>query len=191
MRVAVARAHFLATATRLIVVLALTVRPAAAQQRAILRGASSLTVARDAVNRVTLGVPIPAQQPRRHSDSARLALQFVAASAGAVGGGLATYLVFRDVGKQRVKGDKGYTRSGNAGYLAGSFIGATIGAQIVGTSMGARAPIWATSLGALIGTTPLIALGIDEPYLPLFGLALGWIPQGALAAGGFTIGRTR
>ena len=91
----------------------------------------------------------------------------------------------------RVKGDEGYTRSGNVGYLVGSFAGATLGAHLVGTSMGGKSPLWATSLGALLGTVPLMALGVDEPYLPLFGLALGWIPQGALAAGGFNIGESR
>ena len=95
--------------------------------------------------------------------------------------------MLRDVSEQRVVGDEGYTRSGNVGYLLGSWIGATIGAHAVGTSMGAKAPVWATALGALVGTAPLMALGVDEPYMPLFGIALGWIPQGALATGGFNV----
>ena len=37
----------------------------------------------------------------------------------AVGGGIAA---LNDVNTQRVKGDEGYTRSGNVGYLVGSFI---------------------------------------------------------------------
>lgn len=134
--------------------------------------------------------PVPAltlQQPRRRSSGGRIALQFLAASAGAAGGGLGGYFVLHDVSEQRVEGDEGYTRSGNVGYLLGSWIGATIGAHAVGTSMGAKAPVWATALGALVGTTPLMALGIDEPWLPLYGLLLGWIPQGALATGGFNM----
>jgi hypothetical protein len=127
----------------------------------------------------------------RHSESARLALEFVAGSAGAVGGGLVAFLAFRDLGAQRVQGDEGYTRSGNVGYLVGSFAGATLGAHLVGTSLGGKSPLWATSLGALIGTVPLMALGVDEPYLPLAGIALGWIPQGALAAAGFAMGEPR
>ena len=69
--------------------------------------------------------------------------------------------------------------------------GATLGAHVVGTSMGARSRVWATSLGALVGTAPLLTLGIDEPYLPLVGIALGWIPQAALATGGFNLGVSR
>ena len=106
-------------------------------------------------------------------------------------GGLGTYSLLRDVSETRVKGDEGYTRSGNVGYLVGSFAGATLGAHAVGRRMGGTSPLWATSLGALVGTVPLIALGIDEPYLPLFGVALGWIPQAALAAGGFTMADAR
>jgi hypothetical protein len=165
---------------------------ALAQQRAALRSAIAPTrFGGDRSLGRTLGLPTPALEPRRRSASARLALQFVAASAGAVGGGLATYFMLRDVSETRVEGDEGYTRSGNVGYLVGSFAGATLGAQVVGTSMGGKAPLWATSLGALVGTVPLIALGVDEPYLPLFGLAVGWIPQGALAAGGFTMAQSR
>ena len=57
--------------------------------------------------------------------------------------------------------------------------------------MGGKAPLWATALGAVVGTTPLLALGIDGPYLPLFGLALGWLPQAALATGGFVMAEPR
>ena len=136
--------------------------------------------------------PSPAlQQPRKRSSGGRIALQFLAASAGAAGGGLGGYFALRNVSEQRVVGDEGYTRSGNVGYLLGSWIGATIGAHAVGTSMGAKAPVWATALGGLVGTAPLAALGVDEPYLPLFGLALGWIPQGALAAAGFNLAERR
>lgn len=125
------------------------------------------------------------------SETSRVTRQFVAASVGAVLGGLGAYVALRDVSETRVKGDEGYTRSGNVGYLFGSFAGATFGAHIVGTRLGGRAPIWATSLGGLIGTVPLIALGVDEPYLPLFGIALGWIPQAALATGGFNMAEPR
>jgi hypothetical protein len=128
------------------------------------------------------------QQPaRRRSASARIALQFLAASAGAVGGGIAGWATFEDVGERRVKGDAGYTRAANVAYLVGSFAGSTLGAHLVGTRMGGRSPLWATTLGALVGTSPLIALGIDEPYMPLIGIALGWIPQAALATGGFNM----
>ena len=129
----------------------------------------------------------PPQQPHKSSRGGRVALQFLAGSAGAVGGGIATYIILRDVSETRVEGDEGYTRSGNVGYLVGSFAGATLGAHLVGTRMGGRSPMWATALGSLVGTVPLAALGIDEAYLPLFGILLGWIPQGALAAGGFTM----
>ena len=90
-----------------------------------------------------------------------------------------------------MKGDDGYSRSGNVGYLAGSFIGTTLGAHLVGKRLGGIAPLWATALGGLIGTVPLMALGIDEPYLPLAGIALGWIPQAALATGGFNMAERR
>jgi hypothetical protein len=163
---------------------------ALAQQRSALRSAIAITRV-DSNATVALGGDHPFQEPRRRSEGGRLALQFLAASAGAVGGGLGTYLLLRDVSETRVQGDEGYTRSGNVGYLVGSFAGATLGAHAVGTSMGGRAPLWATSLGALVGTVPLIAVGVDEPYLPLFGIAIGWLPQGALAAGGFVMGQSR
>ncbi len=136
--------------------------------------------------RLTLALP-----PQRPSRRKRTALQFVAGSVGAVVGGLAGYSVLRDVSETRVKGDEGYTRSGNVGYLVGSLVGTTLGAHLVGRSMGGTAPLWATSLGGLVGTVPLAALGVDEPYLPLIGIALGWIPQAALATGGFTRGEPR
>jgi hypothetical protein len=125
------------------------------------------------------------------STGARVGLQFLAAGAGAVGGGIALDLALKDVSTQRVKGDEGYTRSANVGYLVGSFAGATVGAHWVGTSLGGKSPVWATALGSLIGTVPLAALGVDEPYLPLFGIVLGWIPQAALAAGGFNMAESR
>jgi len=161
--------------------------PAAAQRRAALRTGITVRVPADASLTPALGAVGPLQQPRPRSSGTRLALQFVAASAGAVGGGLGTYFLLRDVSETRVEGDEGYTRSGNVGYLVGSLAGATLGAHVVGTSMGAKAPLWATSLGALVGTVPLIAMGVDEPFLPLYGLVLGWLPQGALAAGGFVM----
>lgn len=125
------------------------------------------------------------------STGGRVALQFLAAGAGAIGGGIAMDLALKDVSTQRVKGDEGYTRSANVGYLVGSFAGATLGAHWVGTSLGGRSPVWATALGSLVGTVPLAALGVDEPYLPLFGIVLGWIPQAGLAAGGFNMAESR
>ena len=155
-----------------------------AQRRTALHRESIAPSVRDV--RLVL-TPPTLEQPSKRSSGGRIALQFLAASAGAAGGGIGTFLMLRDVGEQRVVGDAGYTRAGNVGYLVGSWMGATIGAHAVGASMGAKAPVWATALGALVGTTPLIALGLDEPYLPLFGLALGWIPQGAMATGGFNM----
>jgi len=142
-------------------------------------------------NHLSDSATLGGQQPPRRSSGGRLALQFLAASGGAVGGGLATYLALRDISPTRVKGDDGYSRSGNVGYLVGSFAGATLGAHLVGTRMGGHSPWWATSLGALLGTVPLAALGVDEPYLPLFGIALGWIPQAGLAAVGFSAGESQ
>lgn len=130
------------------------------------------------------GVPQAPQRDR--SRSGRILLQFLASSAGAAGTGLAAYFVFEDVGTRRVKGDEGYTRAGNVAYLTGSFTGATLGAHLVGRGMGGRSPLWATAAGAFVGTLPLlVAAGVDEPYLPLMGIALGWIPQGAFATIGF------
>lgn len=169
--------------------------PAMSQQRTALRSAIATPPlpAHALSSGPTSGAPAPTLvlAAPRHSPGARLGLQFLAASAGAVAGGLGTYFVLRDVSETRVKGDEGYTRSGNVGYLVGSFAGATVGAHAVGRSLGGKSPLWATSLGALVGTAPLIALGVDEPYLPLFGIALGWIPQAALAAGGFVLGDPR
>lgn len=162
--------------------------PGVAQHRANLR--SGMAPADASNGGGALGIA-PLQQPHKRSQNARVALQFLAGSAGAVGGGIATYIMLRDVSETRVEGDEGYTRSGNIGYLVGSFAGATLGAHLVGTRMGGRSPLWATALGSLVGTVPLGALGIDEPYLPLFGIVLGWIPQGALAAGGFTMAESR
>jgi hypothetical protein len=162
--------------------------PGVAQQRASLRTG----VARAHPNNTeTVSGGARPQQPHRPSRNARVALQFLAGSAGAVGGGIATYLILRDVSDTRVEGDEGYTRSGNVGYLVGSFAGATLGAHLAGRRMGGKSPLWATALGSLVGTVPLAALGIDEPYLPLFGIVLGWIPQGALAAAGFTMAESR
>jgi hypothetical protein len=166
-------------------------RRALAQQRSSLRSAASITT-RAANHGVThIGSSPLALQPRRPSEGKRAAVQFVAGSAAAVSVGLAGYLLLRDVSETRVKGDEGYTRSGNVGYLVGSFVGTTLGAHLVGRSMGGRAPLWATSLGGLVGTAPLVALGIDEPFLPLIGLSLGWIPQAALATGGFVMAEPR
>ena len=164
--------------------------PADAQRRAPLRAAVGIAPAPTTLLKTrTLGSD--PQLPHRRSESARLGLEFLAASAGAVAGGIAGYAILRDVSDRRVKGDEGYTRSGNVGWLVGSFAGSAVGAQLAGTRMGGKSPIWATALGALVGTVPLGALGVDEPYLPLVGFALGWIPQAALAAGGFTMGEPR
>lgn len=129
---------------------------------------------------------------RERSRAGRVVLEFLASSAGAAGAGLVGFLIFQDVGRTRVEGDAGYTRAGNVAYLTGSVAGATLGAQLVGRSMGARSPWWATATGALIGTVPLFAvLGVDEPYLPLFGILLGWIPQAAFATIGYEAAATR
>lgn len=169
----------------------LPVRTVSAQHRDVLRSVTFTANVRSDARFDHVRQSAAFQPPRRPSPGARVALQFVAASAGAAGGGLGGYLALRDVSATRVKGDEGYTRSGNIGYLIGSFIGTTLGAHLVGTRMGGDAPLWATSLGGLVGTVPLIALGVDEPYLPLFGLALGWIPQAALATGGFNMAESR
>lgn len=167
-------------------------RPALAQHRSSLRSAASITSRTANRGGVTdVGSGPCALQPRRPSEGKRAAVQFVAGSAAAVSVGLAGYLLLRDVSETRVKGDEGYTRSGNVGYLVGSFVGTTLGAHLVGRSMGGKAPLWATSLGGLVGTAPLVALGIDEPFLPLIGLSLGWIPQAALATGGFVMAEPR
>jgi hypothetical protein len=166
-------------------------RPALAQHRSSLRSAASIAT-RTANRGVTdIGHSPLSLQPRRPSEGKRAAVQFIAGSAAAVSVGLAGYFVLRNVSETRVKGDEGYTRSGNVGYLVGSFVGTTLGAHLVGRSMGGKAPLWATSLGGLVGTAPLIALGIDEPFLPLIGLSLGWIPQAALATGGFVMAEPR
>jgi hypothetical protein len=169
--------------------------PAAAQQRGQLRSAFAISSASGpAQERFALGTTAdaaPLLLAPRHSAGVRLGLQFLAAGVGAVGGGIGTFILLRDVSDQRVKGDEGYTRSGNVGYLVGSFAGATIGAHTIGRSLGGRSPLWATSLGALAGSVPLMALGVDEPWLPLYGVVLGWIPQAALAAGGFIMAESR
>jgi hypothetical protein len=159
--------------------------PLHAQYRLVARSGASVTAAA-ASPAAALWQPTP-----RRSRGARVALQFLASSAGAAGGGLGTYLIMHDMGKQRVKGDEGYSRAGNVGYLVGSFAGATLGAQLVGNAMGGTSPVWATALGALIGTLPLATLGVDEPFLPLYGIILGWIPQGGLATVGYAAGERR
>lgn len=136
-------------------------------------------------------LPLSWQQPKRETPVGRIALQFLASGAGAAGAGLGAYMLLDEVGTTRVKGDEGYTRPALVGYMTGSVVGATLGAHLVGTAMGGRSPVWATALGAVVGTTPLLVLGIDEPYLPLIGVALGWIPQAALATAGFRMGETR
>ena len=167
-------------------------RPALAQHRSSLRSAASITSRTANRGGVTDVDSAPlALQPRRASEGKRAAMQFVAGSAAAVSVGLAGYLLLRDVSETRVKGDEGYTRSGNVGYLVGSFVGTTLGTHLVGRSMGGKAPLWATALGGLAGTAPLVALGVDEPFLPLIGLSLGWIPQAALATGGFVMAEPR
>jgi hypothetical protein len=164
---------------------------ASAQQRSSLR--SAVFVRQAATTRLSgaPGTPLVALQPRRRAERIRIALQFVAASVGAVSGGFAGYSALRDVGETRVSGDATYTRSGNVGYLLGSLVGTTLGAHVVGTHMGGRAPLWATTLGGLIGSAPLLLGGVDEPYLPLFGIAVGWIPQAAFATGGFNRAESR
>ena len=159
--------------------------PLGAQYRLVARSGASVSDA------TTLRSASPWQPTRRRSQGARVALQFLASSAGAAGGGLATYFITHDMGKQRVKGDEGYSRAGNIGFLVGSFAGATLGAQLVGNAMGGKSPVWATALGALIGTVPLATLGVDEPFLPLYGIVLGWIPEGGLATVGYAAGERR
>ena len=135
---------------------------------------------------------VPEAPQGERSRGGRLALQFLASSAGAAGAGLVGYFVFDEVGTKRVEGDAGYTRAGNVAYLVGSAAGATLGAHLVGRSMGGRSPVWATAAGAVVGTLPLfLAAGIDEPYLPLMGVALGWIPQAAFATLGFDAADSR
>ena len=184
---AISSFRFVAT-TLVLVAMVTTARPVGAQLRSDARRGFAIAIAPSDAPRWS--ATQTQQPPRRRSKSGGVALQFLAASAGAIGGGLGTFLLLRDVGKQRVEGDAGYTRAGNVGYLVGSVAGETMGAHVVGTSMGGKSPLWATTIGALVGTAPLLALGIDEPYLPLFGLALGWLPQGALATGGFTMGES-
>jgi len=134
-----------------------------------------------------------AQAPQgERSRGGRIALQFLASSAGAAGVGLVGYFMFDDVGTKRVEGDAGYTRAGNVAYLVGSATGATLGAHLVGRSMGGHSPLWATAAGAAVGTLPLfLAAGIDEPYLPLMGIILGWIPQAAFATIGYEAAGSR
>ena len=175
----------------LLVVTPVVARPALAQHRSSLRSTAFVAQPSPDVRfPEPAGAPL-ALQPQRRSERKRVALQFVTSSVGAVSGGLAGYTALRNISETRVKGDEGYTRSGTVGYLLGSFVGTTLGAHLVGRSMGGKAPLWATSLGGLVGTLPLIALGVDEPYLPLFGVALGWIPQAALATGGFVMAEPR
>ena len=134
----------------------------------------------------------PGALQRERSRTGRVVLQFLASSAGAAGVGLVSWLAFEDVGTRRVEGDAGYTRAGNVAYITGSFVGATLGAHLVGNSMGGRSPVWATAAGALVGTLPLFVFGgVDEPYLPVFGVILGWIPQGAFATIGYTAADNR
>lgn len=158
--------------------------------------AQHLAVARSGITLPShsAGAPLgltPAPAGRAASKAARVALQLLASSAGAIGGGFAAFVVTQDLSETRQSGDEGYTRSGNIGYLAGSLAGATAGAHLVGNAMGGKSHVAATAIGALIGTAPIAALGIDEPYLPLFGILLGWIPQALLATGGYAVGASR
>lgn len=58
--------------------------------------------------------------------------------------------------------------------------------------MGGQSPLWATAAGAAVGTLPLfLAAGIDEPYLPVMGIILGWIPQAAFATIGYEAAGSR
>lgn len=171
---------------------ALLARAAPAQTTALARrGFDPSAIAAVADTTSVIGLQGEAPQ-RERSRTGRVILQFLASSAGAAGVGLVSWLAFDDVGTRRVEGDAGYTRAGNVAYITGSFVGATLGAQLVGNSMGGRSPVWATATGALVGTLPLFAFGgVDEPYLPVFGVILGWIPQGAFATIGYTAADNR
>jgi hypothetical protein len=135
-------------------------------------------------------VPLPAQgrAPRR-ATAGKTAAQLIASAAGATAIGLGAYFMLRDVGTHRVKGDDGYTRAGNVGYWAGSVVGAAAGAQLAGDALVGGGAVWATTLGAAIGTVPLFALGVDEPWTPVYGLVYGWPLQAALATGGYHLSR--
>lgn len=166
-------------------------RPALAQRLGTARSAVTVSLASVGNARDSNSTAIWRPPVSRPSTGARVALQFVAASAGAAGAGLGAFLVTQDIGERRVEGDAGYTRAGNVGYLVGSMAGATFGAHLVGQRTGGQAPVWTTVLGALVGTVPLFALGVDEPYLPLFGVLAGWIPQAALATGAYALAGSR
>lgn len=73
---------------------------------------------------------------------------------------------------RRVKGDAGYTPDANTAYAVGSFVGSTLLVYWIGRGDGSHASFWATALGTGLASVPLF-LGRQEPYLPIFGIALG------------------
>ena len=85
---------------------------------------------------------------------------------------------------RRVKGDEGYTPRANAAFAIGSFAGATLASYLVGGSDGSHGSLFATALGAGIGTIPA-ALAYNEPYAPFLGGLVGAPLQGIGARIGY------
>ena len=104
----------------------------------------------------------PASPSSRASRSFR-ALQFLAATAGAIAGGSAGYSIMRDPARDRVKGDAGYSRAGNMGYAIGSAVGATVVGYAIGRTDGSHGSLAVTAIGASLPALPMVA-SVNDPY---------------------------
>jgi len=87
-----------------------------------------------------------------------------------------------------VKGDESYSPAGNVGFIIGSALGSTATVYTIGSIGPARGSPWATLLGAGIPTTILL-VGLDDPYLPLYGSGLVAPLQSLGATTGFNVTR--
>ena len=124
------------------------------------------------------------------ASSGRIAAQLVGSALAAGAAGFLAWQLLDDPegADRRVKGDAGYTPNANSAYAAGSFVGSVVAAYLIGRGDGSRGSLGATALGAGLATIPL-ALGRDEPYLPLIGLVLGAPAQAIGATLGYQLTR--
>ena len=120
----------------------------------------------------------------------RIAAQIVGSALAAGAVGFAAWTVFDNPegSDRRVKGDAGYTPNANTAFAVGSFVGSAVAAYAIGRGDGSRGSLITTALGAAIATVP-IALGRDEPYLPLIGIVLGAPLQAIGATLGYQLSR--
>ena len=117
------------------------------------------------------------------------ALQFLAATTGAVVGGTVGYRLTDDPMHDRVKGDEGYNQQANMGFALGSIAGATLAGYAVGQLDGSHGSLAMTALGATLPALPMVA-STTEPLAFALAVLLGVPGEGVGATIGYQSSRT-